>query len=93
MGIVKRHRWSIKIKGSQTISKTMYSGKKRKMHLSNIKECANCGLRNGTHKVGWNWVNTVYYDKHEKTWLSENKIPHSCSRRNDMLFKKDEFML
>ena len=87
------HRWSIKINGNDTIEKKTHSNRVRVIHLYGIYECVNCGLRRGIHKIGWNYKNTVYYDKHEKKLLSENKLPHTCNRQNDFLFSKKEFML
>ena len=91
--MMKRHSWAKQVKGSQTIQKMMHSGRTRNMTVNNIKECQHCGLRRGTHKQGWNYSNTIYYDKYDKRWLSENKIPYTCNRRNDIFFKEDEFML
>jgi len=83
-----RHKWK-KIKNENVKYK-------KKMHyIRQCNICVKCGLKKGhlgTYSYMWNGP-LVYFKNGEV--LSENILPFKCITKelNDMLFKKEDFMI
>lgn len=87
-----RHSWKKEKKDWCKIRKPHRIGTKI-IKVYEVKICSHCGLMRGVYKSGsgyMRWHNLIYFNQ-EGDFLSEEKLPYTCTGKQTDFLKKEEF--